>query len=254
MDFPTSLLFICPMVLLAGFIDAVAGGGGIITLPVFMLTGLPAHQAYGCNKFSAAAGTTFSAARFLANKVLDLKVAVISAISAFIGAAVASRIVLYLPGELLKKMMIIILPIVAVVIFIKKDYGNENQSASLGKNKMIIFAILIGILIGLYDGIFGPGTGTFAIIAYTMIMKYDLKTASGNAKILNLASNYASVVTYMIAGTVVYNIAIPAAICGIIGNYLGAGFAIKRGAKFIKPMMMVVVVLILGKMFVDVFM
>ena len=119
---------------------------------------------------------------------------------------------------------------------------------------MITFAILIGVLIGLYDGIFGPGTGTFAIIAYTMIMKYDLRTASGNAKILNLASNYASVITYMIAGTVVYSIAVPAAVCGILGNYLGAGFAIKKGAKFIKPMMIVVVVLILGKMFMDVFM
>ena len=248
MEFPISLLFICPMVFLAGFIDAVAGGGGIITLPVYMLTGLPAHQAYGCNKFSAAAGTTFSAARFLVNKALDLKVAIISAISAFI----ASRIVLYLPGEFLKKMLIIVLPIVAVLIFIKKDYGEENQSAGLSKNKMITFAILIGVLIGLYDGIFGPGTGTFAIIAYTMIMKYDLRTASGNAKILNLASNYAAVITYMMAGTVVYSIAVPAAVCGILGNYLGAGFAIKKGAKFI--MMVVVVVLILGKMFIDVFM
>lgn len=254
MEFPISLLFICPMVFLAGFIDAVAGGGGIITLPVYMLTGLPAHQAYGCNKFSAAAGTTFSAARFLVNKALDLKVAIISAISAFIGSAVASRIVLYLPGEFLKKMLIIVLPIVVVLIFIKKDYGEENQSAGLSKNKMITFAILIGVLIGLYDGIFGPGTGTFAIIAYTMIMKYDLRTASGNAKILNLASNYASVITYMMAGTVVYSIAVPAAVCGILGNYLGAGFAIKKGAKFIKPMMVVVVVLILGKMFIDVFM
>ena len=146
------------------------------------------------------------------------------------------------------------LPIIAVLIFIKKDYGEENLSANLSKSKMITFAILIGVLIGLYDGIFGPGTGTFAIIAYTMIMKYDLRTASGNAKILNLASNYASVITYMIAGTVVYSIAVPAAVCGILGNYLGAGFAIRKGAKFIKPMMIVVVVLILGKMFMDVFM
>ncbi len=248
-----SMLFVCVMVFLAGFVDSVAGGGGIISLPAYIFVGLPPHQAYGCNKFSSAFGTTFSAARFFLNGTLDLKVALVSAVGSFIGSGIASKIVLLLDEQVLKGMLVFILPIVAVIIMFKRNYGEENLAAQLQGVKVWILAMAIGFLIGGYDGLFGPGTGTFAIFAYTMIMKYDLRTASGNAKVLNLASNYASLVTFAFAGTILYKIAIPAAICGIVGNYIGSGFAIKRGAKFIRPMMLVVMVLLLGKMLIDFF-
>ena len=105
--------------------------------------------------------------------------------------------------------------------------------------------------IGLYDGVMGPGTGTFAIIAFTTLMGFDLRTAGGNAKVLNLASNYASLVTYLSSGLVVFSIGIPCAISGIVGNLLGSHFALKNGAKFIRPMMLVVLVLLLGKIVSD---
>ena len=100
---------------------------------------------------------------------------------------------------------------------------------------------------------FGPGAGTFAIFAFSSIMKYDLKTASGNAKIVNLASNYASLLTFALAGTVYYQIAIPAGICNIIGNYIGSAYALKKGGKFIRPMMIVVLIFLLGKIAFDLF-
>jgi len=109
----------------------------------------------------------------------------------------------------------------------------------------------IGLGIGLYDGIFGPGTGTFAIIAFTTLMGFDLRTAGGNAKVLNLASNYASLVTYLMNGLVVFSVGIPCAVSGIVGNLLGSHFALKNGAKFIRPMMLVVLVLLLGKIVSD---
>lgn len=246
-----SLLFLCPLIFLAGFVDSVAGGGGVISLPAFMFTGMPAHSAYACNKFSASCGTTFAAGRYLANRVLDLRVALISAAGSFLGATIASRLVLMLRESTLKMMLLVILPVAAALILFKRSYGEEDRSAGLSAKKRWLLAAAIGLGIGMYDGLFGPGTGTFAIMAYTMLMKYDLRTASGNAKLLNLASNYASVVTFALAGTILYQIAIPTALCNIAGGYLGSGFAIKKGAKFIRPVMMVVVVLLLGKMALD---
>ena len=105
--------------------------------------------------------------------------------------------------------------------------------------------------IGLYDGIVGPGTGTFAIIAFTTLMGFDLRTANGNGKVLNLASNYASLFTYLMNGLVMFHIGIPCAVSNILGNLLGSHFALKKGARFIRPMMLVVLVLLLGKLISD---
>ncbi|NLK95170.1 MAG: TSUP family transporter [Clostridiales bacterium] len=245
------LIFLCIMVFIAGFVDSVAGGGGIISLPAYILTGMPPHMAYGCNKFSSSCGTTFSTIRFFLHGAINIKAAIISAIASFIGAAIAARIILMLDGDVLKKILIIILPIVAVIILFKRNYGEIDNSYKFSNKTKVLFAIIIGFLVGGYDGLLGPGTGTIAILCYTAIMKYDLKTASGNAKVLNLASNYASLITFALAGSVMYKVAIPAAICNIIGNYIGSGFAIKKGAKFIRPMMMVVLVLLFGKIIFD---
>lgn len=117
--------------------------------------------------------------------------------------------------------------------------------------KKALLALGIGFGIGLYDGMVGPGTGTFAIIAFTSLMGFDLRTANGNAKVLNLASNYASLFTYLSSGLVVFPVGIPCAISNIVGNIIGSHFALRKGAKFIRPMMLVVLVLLLGKLVSD---
>lgn len=241
------------LIFVAGFIDSVAGGGGLISLPAYMITGMPVHVAYGCNKFSAAFGTTFSTITFLKKRTMDICIASTAAVSSFISSAMASHIALMLDDKILKTLLVIIIPIVSIIILFNKNYGSKNLSGEIGRTKSFIMAVLIGLLIGFYDGLIGPGTGTFAIIAFSVLMKYDLRNASGNAKLLNLASNYASLVTFMFAGTIEYSIAIPAAFFGILGNYIGADLAIKKGAKFIRPMMIVVLILLLVKMLLDVF-
>lgn len=117
--------------------------------------------------------------------------------------------------------------------------------------KAVFVSLLIGLSVGFYDGFIGPGTGTIAIFFFSAFMKYDLKTASGNTKILNLSSNISALVSFMISGMVIYQIAIPAAICNIAGNYIGSGLAVKKGSKFIRPVMITVVVMLLGKTFID---
>ena len=248
-----ALVFLWFFVFLAGFVDSAAGGGGLISLPAYLFVGLPPHTAIGCNKFSSACGTTLSAARFFKNGAVDWQVAAISAVCSFVASYLGIRIALMINQETLKTVLVIVLPIVAVLLLFKRNFGAENQSADIPKKKAFILAACAGLVIGFYDGLIGPGTGTIAIIVFSAGMKYDLKTASGNAKVMNLASNYASLIAVITGNKVIYSIAIPPAVFGIIGNYIGAGFAIKKGTVFIKPLMICVIVLLFGKLFYDVF-
>lgn len=246
------LCIICFFVFLAGFVDAAAGGGGLISLPAYIATGMPAHVAYGCNKFSSACGTTLASLRFFRNRAMDVQIALLAAVGSFVGSGVAARIVLLLDDAVLKRIVIIFLPVAALVIFLNRGYGETNQSDSLSKRRKFLLALVIGLLIGFYDGMVGPGTGTFAIIAFSILMKYDLKTASGNAKILNLASNYASLITYALSGNILWTVAVPAAVCNVLGSYFGSGMALKKGAAFIRPMILVVMILLMIKIVSDI--
>jgi len=160
------------------------------------------HLVYGCNKFSAAFGTTVATLRYWKHKMLDIQVGILAAVGAFVASALAAKVVLYLSDSTLKTMMLVILPIAGVITIVNKNMGGKNLSDSLSKGKKVVFALLIGAFIGFYDGLVGPGTGTFALMAFCLIMKYDMRTASGNAKCLNLASNYAALVVFLIEGTV----------------------------------------------------
>ena len=251
MEYLHTLIYLAPLVFLAGFIDSAVGGGGTISIPAYLLTGMPAHLAFGTNKLSASLGTTLAAARFIKNKAIDLRVAVLSAVGALIGAAIGSHFVLMLDERTLRYMLIMALPLVAVFLVFRKEKTYEDHHDELSKKKTVVLACIIGLGIGLYDGIIGPGTGTFAIIAYNALMRYDLRTASGNAKVLNLASNIASLIMFAMAGQVLWIIGLPAAAFGIAGNYFGAGFAIKKGTKFLRPMLFVVLALMLARLVFD---
>ena len=248
---PSMLLFLMLMTGFAGFVDSAAGGGGLISLPAYLFAGLPVHSVYGTNKFSAACGTTFATVQFFRGGAMNIRVGLLAAVGSFAGSALGAQIVLHLSDAALRTMMLIILPIAAVLILWRRDLPDENRDDGTMTLKKAALALAIGLGIGLYDGVFGPGTGTFAIIAFTTLMGFDLRTAGGNAKVLNLASNYASVVTYLTSGMIVFSVGIPCAVSNIVGNLIGSHFALKKGAKFIRPMMLVVLVLLLGKLISD---
>ena len=248
---PWMMVFLILMTGFAGFVDSAAGGGGLISLPAYLFAGLPPHYTYATNKFSAACGTTFATASFFKSGAMNVKVGVLAAIGSFAGSALGAHIVLLLSDEMLRTMMFIILPVAAVIILWQRNLPDENRDDGTLGLKKILLALAIGFGIGLYDGIMGPGTGTFAIIAFTSVLKFDLRTASGNAKVLNLASNYASLITYIGAGNVPFALAIPCAVCNILGAILGSHFALSKGGKFIRPMLLVVLVLLLGKLISD---
>ena len=245
------LLFLMAMTGFAGFVDSAAGGGGLISLPAYLFSGMPVHLAYGTNKLSAACGTTFATANFFRSGAMNVPVGLLAAAGSFAGSALGAHIVLLISDEVLRTMMFVILPVAAVVILWRRKLPDENRDDGAFTPRKAALALAIGLGIGLYDGLFGPGTGTFAIIAFTALMGFDLRTAGGNAKVLNLASNYASLITYLLGGMVVFSVGIPCAVSGIAGNLLGSHFALKKGAGFIRPMMLAVLVLLLGKLLSD---
>ncbi len=246
------ILVVCPLIFLASFVDAIAGGGGIISLPAYLSTGMPAHLAIGSNKFSSFTGTLFSTYRFFKSGTIHLKVAILSAICALIGSALGAKLTLLLSDQLLRIIMMILLPICAlIVLFKKKNDDDVSTFEQLSRTKVIILAAYIGFFIGMYDGFYGPGAGTFMILTYTAFMGFDFKTACGNAKVVNLSSNFAALVVYLFAGKIMYSVAVPAAVCSILGHWIGSGLAIKKGAKFIKPVLVCVLIGLFIKIILD---
>lgn len=246
-----TILIICPLTFLAGFIDSIAGGGGLISLPSYLFIGLPSHAALGTNKFSSSIGTLIATLRYAKNKQVHLKSALTAALAALIGSYSGALLALAFDEKFLRVLMIILLPILAVFILTRRKFGEESKIASLSGKKVIILSLLTGFILGTYDGFFGPGTGTFLILAFTGIIGLNLATASGNTKVVNLASNIAAVVAFIAGGSVVFAIGIPAAVSGMLGNWLGSGLAIKNGAKVIRPVFIGVMVLLFGKILWD---
>ena len=241
-------LIICPLVFLGGLVDAVAGGGGLITLPAYLLAGLPPHLASGTNKCGNAFGTFLSTGRFLKQGDIHIPSAVAGAAGGLAGAWVGVQINLIVPEQVLYFVMLAVVPIMAVFLLLKRDLGQEDRSYSLDRGQLITMALGIGLVVGVYDGFFFFFSGTFLILAFTGVCRFDLLTASGNAKVANSASALASLIAFAMAGEVMWAVGIPAAVCGVIGNYLGSGLALKNGAKLIRPMFFVVLALLLFRL------
>ena len=241
-------LIVCPLIFLGAFVDSVAGGGGWITLPAYLMAGLPAHFAAGTNKVVAGMGAATATVKYFRSGKVRVRVALWAAVGALVGGFAGAEIAKLLSAEMLQGLMLVALPIVAVFLALKKDFGRERgeKTCSTGFESAVSFAI--GLAIGLYDGMIGPGTGTFMIMAFTAFLSIDLVTASGCAKVGNLASNVAAATSFIIGGKVMWTLAIPAALCSIAGGHFGARYAIRGGSKRIRGMIFVVLGMLFVKM------
>ena len=244
---PLMLVFLMCMTGFAGFVDSAAGGGGLISLSAYLFAGLPAHYTYGTNKFSAACGTTFATAQFFQKGAMNIKVGLLAAAGSFVGSALGSHIVLLLSDEALRAMMLVILPIAAVLILWRRNLPDENRDDGTLTAKKAVLALAIGLGIGLYDGIFGPGTGTFMMIALVRFAKLDTRHAAGGVKVVNLASNLGSLFTALRAGYVLVGVGLISSVASILGHYIGAGLAIKNGSKIVRPTVIAVLLLLTVK-------
>lgn len=251
MELMEMLLVVCPLVFFASFVDAIAGGGGLISLPAYFITGMPAHMAIASNKFSAAVGTAISTARFIKSGNLHMKTALQTAAIALVGSVLGAKLALVTSDYYLRIAMMVLLPCVAIFVLLNRQQDDESRFEQLSKIRIFCGMVGAGLLIGMYDGFFGPGTGTFLILAFTSVMGFDLKRACGNTKIVNLTTNVSALIVFMLAGQVYYEVAVPAMFFSILGNWVGSGLAIKKGAKFVRPVMVFVLCLLLVKIVYD---
>ena len=238
-------LIVCPLVFLAGFVDSVAGGGGVISLPAYLLAGLPVKLAAGTNKLANGCGTAMSVFKYAKSGKIAWTCAIPAGIACLIGAAGGSSLAVQLPDRVLQIIILAALPVAAVILMLVRHKTDEDEK-SLPVSKTILYSALIGLVIGVYDGLIGPGTGTFLTIAFSLILGFGLLKSAGCARVANLSSNIASLIVYLLNGSVLFSVGIPAICCSMLGNWLGARYAIKGGSKKIRLVMFFV----LGLLFV----
>lgn len=249
------LLMILPFIFISGILDAIVGGGALISIPTYIVAGLPTHNAYGTNKFTSFLGTFTSAVRYIKEKRVDIKSVAIFAIICMIGSGFGARLTLYLSDRYLKYILVCILPILIFLLIIKgniKDLLNEdNIEEALPKMKRIIFSIIFGLLMGFYGGFLGVGTTSFLILIFINFFKLSSIKACGNARIVNCCLNLVAMSTFLFSGKIIFEIAIPAAICSMLGNYIGAGLAIKKENRIIKPLFILIFIGLFIKLIYD---
>jgi uncharacterized membrane protein YfcA len=238
----------------AGFVDSIVGGGGLIQLPAFFLAfpTLAPAMVLGSNKFAGFSGTSVAAIRYIRNTPVQWKAVAPAIITALIFGFVGARLVTYLDKELIRPVILILLIAVAIYTFIKKDFGIVTKQG-LKDNAMLIGSLATGAVLGIYDGFFGPGTGSFLIVIYISLFGFDFLNASVSAKIINCATNVAALAAFIWSGSIVWEIALPLALFNMAGAWLGVKTALKRGREFVRVFFLIVVSAMIAKFAYDLF-
>lgn len=244
-----TLTLLCAFSLLAGFVDSVVGGGGLIQLPalLILMPGLPVATVFGTNKMAALAGTTFATYRYSRHVTIDWRLTAPAAASAFVFSFLGSRAVTLLHPEVLRPLVLVLLVLVAIYVFCVKDLGLIHQPKH-ARRKAVGLGIVTGIALGFYDGFFGPGTGSFLIFIFVGVFGFDFLSASASAKVMNLATNLASVLYFGGTGHILYQVAIPMAGCNIVGSLLGTRLAILKGSRFVRVFFLIIVGALIAKL------
>jgi len=233
------LLILGFFVFLAGVVDSMAGGGGLITLPAYIQYGLPLNRLLGTNKLSSSLGTAVAALKFL--RELDFRkeflfiLVFLAALGSFLGAKTVSLV----PPQMLRYLLIITLPPLAFFIISRHRFALSDYSENLGEAALLTRGGMIAAAIGFYDGMLGPGTGTFLAVALTRFCGYDLLKATALSKLLNLTSNISALITFLILGSVDMKLGLEMGVIGMAGNYLGAHIALKKGGWIIRPLLFI---------------
>ena len=244
---PQMFLIVCPMLFLAGLVDAIGGGGGLISLPAYLLAGVPMHNAIATNKLSSTCGTTLTTVRFIRQGLVNWKIAVPTIIFAMLGSSLGANLSMKMDEGIMQNILFVVLPIVAFVVMNPKLF-RDNEGAKVVLNaRLWVTAILSSFLIGMYDGFYGPGTGTFLIIAFTVFARMDLRSANAQAKIINLTTNITSLTIFLMNGQAIILLGLAAAVCNMAGNYVGSSLAMKQGSKVTRPVIVLVLILLFLK-------
>ena len=246
-----TFLIVCPLVFLGGFVDSIAGGGGLISLPAYVMTGMPVHFAIGTNKLSSAMGTTVSTLQFARSGYMKLKLSVVTILAALLGSFSGARIALHISDYYFRIILLVVLPLTALYLVFNKKALKANSFAEDVVSKQVWTSVVIAFTLGIYDGFYGPGTGTFLLLCLTGIAHLPINLAAGTTKVINLTTNVTALSVFLFSGKVLLVLGLTAGLFGIAGNYLGAVYFKRGGAKIAKPIILVVLVIFFVKLIFD---
>jgi len=248
------IIILCIASFVAGFVDAIVGGGGLIQTPVALiaLPNLSVASIIGTLKIPGFSGTSIATIQYLKKVKVDWKLFGVMAVVSFAFAFIGSSLLNVMQNDFMKPVLFVILVLLLIYTYLKKDLG-QFEISSLSVKQKYIYAIIICVFIGFYDGFIGPGTGSLLIIAFVGILGFDFLQASTNAKLVNLATNIGSIILFVIKGKIVWAIAIPMAVCNATGAFIGARLAISKGNGFIRAFFLIIVAVTLLRFGYDIF-
>ena len=235
-----TFIIVCPLVGLAGFVDAIAGGGGFISLPAYLIAGIPPINAVATNKVSSAMGTTLATVRYAKLGYINMRYTAPAVALALAGSWLGARAALLLSDGVLRIVMLVLLPLMAVYV-LKSRRLSDDGAEDFSPKKTALITAAISLPIGVYDGFYGPGTGTLLMLLLTGAAHYTLQHAAGTTKVINLATNLAALFTYLVGGNVIALLGVTAGLFNIAGAYLGTLFFSQKGAAAAKPVIIVVI-------------
>jgi uncharacterized membrane protein YfcA len=250
----TPLLSLCGFAFLAGFMDSMVGGGGLIQLPALfiLLPGVAAPTILGTNKLVALTGTSVAASQYARHVKIDWPTVLPAAGAAFAFSALGAHLVSGIQTQTLKPLILVLLLAVAGYVFARKDFGAAH-APRLSPARQRWYGLGAGSVIGLYDGFFGPGTGSFLIFTFIGVFGLSFLAASASSKVINAATNLAAVLLFGFTGHLLYGLALPMAACNIGGSVLGTRLAVAKGSRFVRVLFLVVLIGIIAKFAWDTF-
>ena len=248
----TEVVALCAFAFLAGLVDAVAGGGGLIQVPALfaVFPSLPPSILLGTNKFSAITGTTIATLRYSWSVPIKWRSVLPAAGVAGLGAIAGAKTVTLIDPVVLRPLLLVLLSGMAIYTLSRPKFGrNPEAVAPLRQDGGVFYAVTA--IFGFYDGFFGPGAGSVMMFVLVRLFGHDFLSAAATTKVLNLATNFGALILFLVTGNVLYAIALPMAAFNVIGGFLGAHFAIRGGSRFIRTVFLVVVVALIGKVLFD---
>jgi uncharacterized membrane protein YfcA len=238
----------------AGFIDAVVGGGGLIQIPALLISlpKTPLPTIFGTNKIAALAGTSISAFQYSKRIKFNYKLLITISICAGLASFLGAKVVSFINVNTLKPVILVVLILIAIYTFLKKDLG-AVQTKNLSFDKQLIYGSLIGIIVGFYDGFFGPGTGSFFVLGFVVILGFEFVQASAYSKVINCMTNISALLVFIKQGNYILELAIIMSVCNITGNVIGTRLALKKGNTFVRTIFLLIVTLMIFRYGYDLF-